>query len=80
MKWRYRSPSISTMIGLTKLKKDVRAATGINAIARWEPTRVAQRISQKLGWYSPTMRKIRALGNGNIRNPLNNIPTLGDKD
>jgi len=78
MEWRYRSPSISTKLGITKLKKEIRKQTGINAIARWEPTRVAQRIKQKLGWYSKPLRDLRAIANGQIRNPLNKIPTVGD--
>lgn len=64
------------MLGLTKLKKDFNKATGLNAIARWSPTRVSQRIKQKTGWYDKTMKDLRAKLSLNYRNPTNNIPTL----
>jgi len=77
-KWRQRSPSYSTIAGITKIKKNLRKATGINAIARWNPSRVAQRVKQKVGWYKPILRKIRAIKRGNFFNVGNIVPKGGE--
>jgi hypothetical protein len=72
----YRSPSLKTRLGVTKLKKNFRKATGLNAIARWSPSRVGQRIKQKYGWYSDSMKDLRATLSFNRFNPFNRIPKL----
>lgn len=72
----YRSPSIKTKLGITALKKKVRKATGLNAIARWSPSRVGQRIKQKTGWYNRPMKDFRANLSFNAHNPFNRIPKL----
>jgi hypothetical protein len=72
----YRSPSIQTRLGITKFKKNLRQATGINALARWKPSRVAQRLKQKSGWYDKPMKDLRANLSFNRFNPFNRIPKL----
>lgn len=72
---RYRKPSINRMLGVTKIKKAVRRATGLNTIARnTNPSRIKQRVKQKIGLYSPEMRTIRQTSKGKI--PLPMVPEV----
>lgn len=63
--FRYRKPSINTLLGITKVKRRVRKATGISAFQRYtNPSRIKQRAKAKVGLYSPTARVIRQTSKG----------------
>jgi hypothetical protein len=59
--FRYRRPSLKTMLGVTKAKKQLNKALGINKIMapfRWWPNQ-KRRIKRKLGYESDLGRLIR---------------------
>lgn len=59
--FRYRRPSWKTVLGVTRAKKRVKKALGINAVMapfRWWPNQV-RKAKRQLGWYSPLARLIR---------------------
>lgn len=63
--FRYRKPSLNTLLGVTRVKREIRKATGISTIERFtRPSRIKQSIKQKLGIYSPTMTTIRQTAKG----------------
>lgn len=69
--FRYRKPSLKRMVGVTKVKKAVRKASGLNTIARnTNPSRIKQRVKQKVGLYSPVMRAIRQTAKGKVPMPM----------
>jgi len=58
--FRYRKPSLNTLLGITKVKRSIRKATGLSTIDRYtNPSRIKQSIKQKVGIYSPIMTIIR---------------------
>ena len=63
--FRYRKPSISTLLGITKVKRRIRKATGISTVERYtNPSRIKQRVKAKIGLYSPAARVIRQTSKG----------------
>lgn len=59
--FRYRRPSLKTLLGVTKAKKQLNKALGINKIMapfRWWPNQ-KRRIKRKLGYESPLGRLLR---------------------
>lgn len=58
---RFRRPSLSTMLGITTLKKRIKSALGINAILRpfRAPENAARRAKRQLGYYSFPMKLYR---------------------
>jgi hypothetical protein len=69
--FRYRRPSVSTVLGLTAARRRVRRALGISQVEAWtRPSRVKQRLRYKMGLYSPAARVIRQTAQGNIPTPL----------
>ena len=65
--FRYRKPSLNTLLGITKIKRRVRKVTGLSLIDRYtKPSRIKQSIKQKVGIYSPVMTLIRQSLKGNI--------------
>lgn len=63
--FRYRKPSLNTILGITKAKRAIRKATGISTIDRFtNPNRIKQIIKQKVGIYSPTMTGVRQTSKG----------------
>ena len=63
--FRYRKPSVKTMLGLTRAKRRLKKATGISTIEGYtKPSRVKQRLKQKAGLYSPEMTVIRQTSKG----------------
>ena len=63
--FRYRKPSLNTLLGITKVKRAVKKATGISAIQGWtNPSRIKQRIKQKAKIYSPIMTVARQTSKG----------------
>ena len=68
---RYRQPSLSTLLGVTKAKRRVKRELGISQVQAWtKPSRVKQRAKYRLGLYSPVMRAVRQTAKGKIRTPL----------
>jgi hypothetical protein len=63
--FRYRKPSLNTMLGITKAKRRFRKATGISTVERYtKPSRIKQRIKQKAGLYSPPVTALRQTSKG----------------
>ncbi len=63
--FRYRRPSLNTMLGITAAKRRVKRSLGISQLQGWtRPSRLKQRAKQKLGLYSPLARVIRQTGKG----------------
>jgi hypothetical protein len=75
--FRYRRPSLKSMLGITSLKKDVRQAIGLNTIARWTPSRIKQRVKQHLGIYGgPKIRTLRQFSYNKIPSPFKFLPKI----
>jgi hypothetical protein len=69
--FRYRKPSMNQLLGITKLKRKVKRELGISQVEAWtKPSRVKQRVKQKVGLYLPTMRFIRQASKGKFRTPF----------
>lgn len=65
--FRYRKPSVNSMLGITKAKRRFKKATGISTIERYtKPSRIKQHYKQKLGLYSPLARTVRQTSKGNF--------------
>jgi len=63
--FRYRKPSLNTVLGITRAKRAFRKATGLSTIDRFtNPNRIKQTIKQKVGIYSQTMTTIRQTSKG----------------
>jgi hypothetical protein len=69
---RYRKPSVKTVLGVTKLKKRVKKALGINAVLA--PFRAVnnyqRRMLRRAGYYNPEMKALRAAKKGQIAGPI----------
>lgn len=65
--FRYRKPSLNTVLGITKAKREIRKATGISTVERYtKPSRIKQSLKQKVGIYSPTMTVVRQTSKGKL--------------
>ncbi len=63
--FRYRRPSLNTLLGITRAKRRIRKATGISTLERYtKPSRIKQRVKQKVGLYSPGMIAVRQTAKG----------------
>ena len=63
--FRYRKPSINTILGITKEKRRIKRALGISQVQAWtRPSRIKQRAKYRLGLYSPAARIIRNTAKG----------------
>ena len=68
---RYRQPSLSTMLGVTKAKRRVKRELEISQVQAWtEPSRVKERAKYRLGLYSPVIRTARQSSTGKVPTPL----------
>src|SRR5262249_49747122 len=69
---RYRKPSVSTVLGVTQVKKRVKKALGINTLLA--PFRAVgnyqRRLLRRAGYYSPEMKALRAAKKGQVAGPL----------
>lgn len=69
---RYRKPSVKTVLGVTKMKKRIRKALGINKILA--PFRAVKnyqrRMLRRAGYYSPEMKMLRAAKHGQVPGPI----------
>lgn len=61
--FRYRRPSLSAMLGVTKAKRRVKSATGYYAATRWmrAPVNYHRRALRRVGYYSGPMKFLRFL-------------------
>ena len=80
-KMRYRKPSPKTLLGVTKLKKRLKKALGVNAILR--PfrafTNFKRRMLRRAGYYSPEMKMVRAAQRKQVPGPVGPIQ-LGEHE
>jgi len=76
---RYKKPSWKNILNITKLKKQINKATGLNAFNRLTPSRIRQRLLQQLGVYgNERMTTVRQLSHGKIRTPFKVLPEETD--
>lgn len=63
MKFRYRKPSLRTILGITKAKRQVKKALGIYEVTKVlnAPKNAKRRIMRKLGYESEPMKLLRFL-------------------
>ena len=65
--FRYRKPSLNTLLGVTAAKRRVKRELGISQVEAWtKPSRVKQRVKQQIGLYSPVARVVRQTAKGNL--------------
>ena len=63
--FRYRKPSIRTLVGYTGAKRRLKRSLGISQVQAWtKPSRIKQRIKYRVGLYSPAARVIRNTAKG----------------
>ena len=68
---RYRRPSVSTLFGVTRVKRRLKRELGISQVQAWtKPSRVKQRAKSRLGLYSPVIRTVRQASKGKVPTPL----------
>jgi hypothetical protein len=70
--FRYRKPSLNTVLGVTRIKRRLRKATGISTFERYtKPSRIKQNIKQKIGIYNnPTVTIVRQTSKGKLPSVL----------
>jgi hypothetical protein len=69
--FRYRKPSLSTLLGLTAAKRRVRRSLGISHVEGFvKPSRIKQKIKYRAGLYTPVARAIRQTAKGKFRTPF----------
>lgn len=64
--FRYRKPSLKTLLGVTKLKRRIKKATGISAIQSLTPSRVKKKIKYSVGYNKPVLKHTRELSKGKV--------------
>ena len=77
---RYRKPSPKTLLGVTKWKKRVKRALGINKLL-WPFRAVGnyrRRVLRRAGYYRPEMKMMRAMKRGQVAGPLGPLQ-VGEK-
>lgn len=58
--FRYRRPSLRTLLGYTGAVRRVKHQLRISQVQRWtSPSRIKQRAKQRIGYYSPAARIVR---------------------
>jgi hypothetical protein len=63
--FRYRKPSMKTVLGLTAAKRQAKRPLGISQVQAWtKPSRIKQRVKYRLGLYSPVARTVRQTSKG----------------
>lgn len=64
--FRYRKPSLKTLLGITRVKRSIKKATGISKIQSLSPSRVKQKIKYSLGYNKPVLKHTRELSKGKV--------------
>jgi len=78
--FRYRKPSVKNLLGVTKIKRKIKKATGISTVERWtKPSRIKQTLKQKTGIYSPPMTAARQSAQGKLPSFLGLFSSLFGK-
>ena len=62
--FRYRKPSLKTLLGITMVKRRIKKATGISAIQSLSPSRVKQKIKHNIGYNKPVLKHTKKLSKG----------------
>lgn len=62
--FRYRKPSLRTLLGITMVKRRIKKATGISVIQSLSPSRVKQKIKYSVGYNKPILKHTRELSKG----------------
>lgn len=63
--FRYRKPSVRQLLGVTKIKRQVKRELGISQVQGWtQPSRLKQKAKQHVGLYSPVARVVRQTSKG----------------
>lgn len=58
--FRYRKPSVNTLLGITREKRRIKRALGVSQVQAWtRPSRIKQRAKYRIGLYSPAVRVVR---------------------
>ncbi|MBM3155590.1 MAG: hypothetical protein FJ008_09755 [Chloroflexi bacterium] len=59
--WRYRKPSVKSILGITKAKKRAKKKLGITTATKplRAPKNLERRVKRKAGWYSWPVRLLR---------------------
>lgn len=62
--FRYRRPSVKTMLGVTRAKKRINRQLGITAVKRpfRAPGNMKRRVLRRAGYYSEPMKFMRFIG------------------
>jgi isopentenyldiphosphate isomerase len=69
--FRYRKPSLRTLLGVTAAKRSVKHSLGISQVEGFiEPSRIKQKIKYRAGLYTPVARVIRQTSKGKFRTPF----------
>lgn len=64
--FRYRKPSLKTLLGITRVKRRIKKATGISKIQSLSPSRVKQKIKYSVGYNKPVLKHTRELSKGKV--------------
>lgn len=65
--FRYRRPSLKTVLEVTRVKRQVKRSVGISQVEGWsKPSRVKQELKYRAGLYSPAARVIRQTAKGKL--------------
>jgi hypothetical protein len=63
--FRYRRPSLNTVLGITRAKRRIRRSLGISQFEGYtKPSRIRQKLKRQVGLYSPAARVIRQTARG----------------
>jgi hypothetical protein len=63
--FRYRRPSLNTVLGITRAKRRIRRSLGISQFEGYtRPSRVRQKLKRQVGLYSPAARVVRQTARG----------------
>jgi hypothetical protein len=63
--FRYRRPSMNTLLGITSAKRRIRRSLGISQIEGYtKPSRIRQKLKREVGLYSPAARVVRQTARG----------------
>ncbi|MEI6741854.1 MAG: hypothetical protein WCK71_01920 [bacterium] len=63
--FRYRKPSLKTLLGYTAAKRRMKRSLGISQVQGWtRPSRIKQRIKYRAGLYSAPIRAVRQTSKG----------------
>ena len=69
--FRYRKPSVNTLLGITQMKRNFSRKTGLGTVKLLlSPARQRQYIKQRMGCYNPAITPFRQGCRGKFPTPL----------